>query len=204
MENWKQIFSKLVRIVEESKKRFGILGHSLEAELQAALRVLDNLKSSTCKESRPTLVMDVFAPLWDHFNLTCGTILDAMHISHELRYTPSSSLPSYRQVIKSLQLLTSVLAQIELPMSTFVNGMNQSAAVLENSSKQFASCIVTVIGALDLNLSPFNSGSLSDEMIRFVSDDSGKQIMENGLNQLHIFIQLLELATSRCLPTAFQ
>ena len=195
----------ILQVVQKCRKEYH---EFLEERIKSLERLLQPVIVPQPEIREPSVVLDLFTRLWIHLEYCCGIILDATHVEHQIQYVKAGILPSYDQVISSLQLLLTILPPLDSSMSQFVTAaVNVRGHSLDSFAIQFATCIVSVVDQLQLNLLPelnLTLATLSRQLVDFVTLESNQRMMENGLQQLRSFIELLRVATGRCLPIAFQ
>ncbi|XP_057371119.1 transcriptional protein SWT1-like [Daphnia carinata] len=185
----------ILQLVQRTRNQF-------RYALQKAIDGLQRLLQQDA-ELNDTFILDLFTRVWGRFNFICGTLSDAVGVAHpELQYEPDSTCPTLQEVRDGLQKLKPLLLGMEGAMSSFLQNSETSPVCRlrqDRSLQNVSRCILLSIRELGLQVKETATAesSLSRTMVHFASNAQHRKKMEIGLEQLRVYIRVLDSVASK-------
>ncbi|XP_032777614.2 uncharacterized protein LOC116916472 [Daphnia magna] len=187
----------ILQLIQRTRKQF-------HYTLQKAIDGLQGLLQQDAKLN-DAFILDLFTRVWGRFNFICGTLSDAVGVAHPgIQYEPDSTVPTFQEVRDGLQKLKPLLLRTEGTMSSFLQNSGTSPMCRvtlrqDNSLLDLSHCILLSISELGLQVeeTATAASSLSRAMAHFASNAQHKQKMEVGLEQLRVYIRVLDSVASK-------
>ncbi|KAI9563958.1 hypothetical protein GHT06_007696 [Daphnia sinensis] len=186
----------ILQLIQRTRKQF-------HYALQNAIDGLQGLLKQDA-ELNDAFILDLFTRVWGRFNFLCGTLSDAVGVAHPgIQYESYSTVPTLQEVRDGLQKLQPLLLRTEGAMSSFLQNSGTSSAC-QTTSRQDSSllemshCILLSVSELGLQVTETaTASSLNRAMAHFASNAQHRHKMEIGLEQLRLYIRVLDSVASK-------